>query len=415
MKKEHLSALLKKAQDESSSKEELQDIWYSSKSIKIRKAIASNPNSGVEVLKMAARLYLEEVLENPGFEMLKLFDSDPWIMKISEAYEDPNQFFVKYGKYTSIGISGDLFTRAVLLSKKLTPEALNCCLNFGSRTALDRALKNKDVFSNIQSLVRQTFTSEAHTYMPYDLEGLLCLHKRRVITDEDLLSATSKFGVASVSGKKRVYNDFFTSTIQKYSVETDEDKKNFLVKLFSKVIIISRSHIVGWIDYYSFSSLPNRDIFIDFIARVFKTVVMATKDRHLTSDHRRTLSNILGCYVRNRFNNSEQNASDFQAVYDFFKSYDIVDEYIANRANLNFRHSGWMEEISKCSLEVKDFLVRSESLGSWVPVTDSDRRYHVFNEVNDHIYQTSGVSRKLLFRECSLRKIISISDSTYVY
>lgn len=415
MKKEHLSALLKKAQDESSSKEELQDIWHSSKSIKIRKAIASNPNSGVEVLRMAARLYLEEVLENPGFEMLKLFDSDPWIMKISEAYEDPNHFFVKYGKYTSIGINGDLFTRAVLLSKKLTPEALNCCLSFGSRTALDRALKNKAVFSNIRLLVRQTFTSEAHTYMPYDLEGLLCLHKRKVLDDEDLLSATSKFGVASVSGKKRVYNDFFTNTIQKYSTETDEDKKNFLVKLFSKVVIISRSHIVGWINYYSSSLLPNRDVFTDFIAKVFKTVVTATKDRHLTSDHRRTLSNILSCYVRDKFHDSGQKASDFQAVYDFFKSYDIVDEYITNRTNLNFRYSGWMEEINKCSIEVKDFLVRSESLGSWVPINESDRRYMIVNQVNNHIYQTSGISKNLLFKECSIRKIISLNDSTYCY
>ena len=122
MKKSNLNALLERAQDESVTEEELQLIWYGTKSVKIRKAIASNPNAGPSVLRMAARLYLEEVLENPGFEMLKLFDSDPWITKITEAYEDPNYFFVKYGKYTSIGINGDLFTRAVLLSKKLTPE-----------------------------------------------------------------------------------------------------------------------------------------------------------------------------------------------------------------------------------------------------------------------------------------------------
>lgn len=413
MKKEHLSALLEKAQDESASTEELQAIWYSSKSVKIRKAIASNPNSGAEVLKMAARLYLEEVLENPGFEMLKLFDSDPWILKISEAYEDPNAFFVKYGKYTSIGINGDLFTRAVLLSKRLTPEALNCCLCYGSRTALDRALKNKEVFSNIRGLVRQTFTSERDVYSPYEIEGLLCLNKRGVITNEDLFKAVSRFGMASTSAKKRVYTDFFNKIQREYISEQDATTKDFLVKLFAGVIIISRSHTLNWIDPYSLT--VSREVFPDLMARVFKTVVDVTKDKYLTADHRRTLSNILCYYTREKFNRSEQKASDFEAIYNFFKSYGIVDAIVANRSGLNFRHKGWLEEIEKTPLEVKTFLVKCESLGSWVPVSDSDGRYKIFNDVNENIYRTEGVGKSLLFKECSMRKIISISDSTYVY
>ena len=413
MKKSNLNALLERAQDESVTEEELQLIWYGTKSVKIRKAIASNPNAGPSVLRMAARLYLEEVLENPGFEMLKLFDSDPWITKITEAYEDPNHFFVKYGKYTSIGINGDLFTRAVLLSKKLTPEALNCCLSYGSRTALDRALKNKTVFSNIQMLVRQTFTSDEHVYMPYEIEGLLCLHKRNVIDDQDLSIATTKFGMASVSAKKRVYNDFFNNITSKYIVEKNEEKKNFFVNLFAKVIIISRSHTLGWLDPYSMRI--NKEVFIDFIAKVFKVVVSVTNDKYLTSDHRRALSTILCYYAREKFNRSKQEASDFEAIYNFFKSYGIVDAVIANRSGLNFRHNGWLEEIEKTPLEVKTFLVKCESLGSWVPVSDSDGRYKIFNDVNNDIYAKGGVSQNLLFRECSLRKIISISDSTYVY
>ncbi len=413
MKKEHLNSLLEKAQDESVTETQLFEIWHITKSIKIRKAIASNPNAGPSILRMAARLYLEEVLENPGFEMLKLFDSDPWITKITEAYEDPNYFFVKYGKYTSIGINGDLFTRAVLLSKKLTPEALNCCLCYGSRTALDRALKNKTVFSNIQMLVRQTFTSDQNVYMPYEIEGLLCLHKRGVITDQDLSTASAKFGMASVSAKKRVYNDFFNTMVSRYASEKNEDKKNFFVSLFARILIISRSHTLGWIDPYS--TATSREVFIDFIAKVFKKVTLVTGDKYLTSDHRRALSGILCYYVRSKFNSSKQEASDFQAVHDFFESYDITEAIISNRPGLNFRHSGWMKEIDKCPIEVKSFLVRSESLGSWVPVTDSDGRYKIFNEVNEHIFEKSGISKKLLFRECSLRKIISINDSTYVY
>ena len=64
---------------------------------------------------------------------------------------------------------------------------------------------------------------------------------------------------------------------------------------------------------------------------------------------------------------------------------------------------------------MKAFLVKCESLGSWVPVSDSDGMYKIFNDVNNDIYAKGGVSQNLLFRECSLRKIISISDSTYVY
>ena len=413
MKNASLKALLERAQDESVTEKELNQIWYATKSVKIRKAIASNPNAGTPVLRMAARLYLEEVLENPGFEMLKLFDSDPWITKITEAYEDPNAFFVKYGKYTSIGINGDLFTRAVLLSKKLTPEALNCCLCYGSRTALDRSLKNKTVFSNIQMLVRHTLSSDEHVYMPYEIEGLLCLHKRNVINDQDLSVATTKFGMASVSAKKRVYNDFFNNITSRYVAEKSEEKKNFFVNLFAKVIIISRSHTLGWLDPYSVTI--NKEPFVDFIAKVFKVVVSVTNDKYLTSDHRKSLSTILCYYAREKFNRSKQEASDFEAIYNFFKSYGITEAIISNRSGLNFRHKGWMEEISKCPIEVKNFLVRCESLGSWVPIGDYDERYKIFNEVNDDIYAKSGISKKLLFRECSLRKIISISDSTYVY
>ena len=64
--------LLEIAQNESTTPEQLSKIWITSKSIKVRKAVASNPNADALTLRAAARLYLEEVLDNPAFEMLRL-------------------------------------------------------------------------------------------------------------------------------------------------------------------------------------------------------------------------------------------------------------------------------------------------------------------------------------------------------
>lgn len=410
MKKEQLEALYLKAQDETASKEELTEIWYSTKSLKIRKAIASNCNAEPAVLKMAARLYLEEVLVNPGFEMLRLFDSDPWVNKIAEAYENPNEFFVKYGKYSSVGlIGGELYARAILLSKSLTAEALNCCVSVGPKSALDRALKNKDVFQNIQLLVQQSF--EGETYSPFELESLLILYKRQVVDKQLLFKALSSFGAASSSARKRIYTDFYSGIIHDYSLCKDKTEQKFLVNLLTKFVSISRAHTLHWLDYWQ---IPNKKVFVDIVARVYKNM-LEFPQRSILKEHQRVLSNSLWSFVRSDFLSSNQQTNDFEKIYDFFEDYGLADGITESKAGFNMRNARWIEQIEKASIETKIFLTKSFCLGDWAAISDSDNRYKIFEEVNNYLEKKYGVGDKLLYRCCSLRKIISVNDSVHTY
>ena len=410
MKKEHLAELLKAAQDESTPEAILTDIWYSTTSVKIRKAVASNPNASSQVLKIASRLYLEEVLENPGFQMIQMFDTDLWVGKVYEAYENPNAFFMKYGKYQSVGINGDLYNRAILLSKNLTSEALNCCLAFGSKSALDRVLKNKTATTRIKNLSKEALYNE-QVYCPFDLESILTLYKVGIIEKSDLMHALGRFGIASTSAKKRLYSDFFNKTLKEYSEAKSEGDKSFLVKLFAKLIMISRGHTLHWIDYWQMRSSEK----VDFVAKVLKTIRVATGERYLLSDHRRTFIGILCSYVVNKLNISQRKTSDYEAIYTFFHSYGLEDALPEFHGMMNLRNQGTLEVIKDCSINAKEFFVKSGSLGTWTAVSDSDIKYKIFNEVNDAIHAKHGVSDDLIFNSCSMRKIVTIDDSTHIY
>ena len=410
MKNKELAHMLELAQDESTPENVLNELWYGTTSVKVRKAVASNPNASTSVLRIASRLYLEEVIENPGFQMIRMFDSDPWIGKVYEAYEDPRAFFIKYGKYHGIGVNGDLYNRAILLSKSLTAEALNCCLAFGSKSALDRAIKNKSVFANIQAISKNAIYDEK-IYSALDLESIFILYKCKILQKEDLMHSFGRLGLGSTSAKKRHYSDFFNKTIEEYNNSDSEKDKEYLVSLFSKLVMVSRSHTLHWIDYWQMRS-PDK---IDFVAKVLKTIINGAGGKRILSDHRRTFTNVIGNYVTNKLSYSERKTKDFEEVYTFFKSYGIESAAFEFTHLMNFRSSSHVEQIKNCSIEAKEFFVKSGALGPWVAVSESDDKYLIINEINERLYAKHGVGKKLLFNCCSLRKIISIDDSTYIY
>lgn len=419
MKKQQLDDLLHKARDESTDSQALTEIWYSTKSTRIRKAVASNPNASPQVLKIASRLYLEEVLSNPGFELLKLFDSDPWITKLCEAYETPNEFFVKYGKYSTLGYSmdGNIFTRAILMSKNLTPEALNCCLSYGQKPALDRALKNKQVFENVRFLVKES--SKSDTYSSFDLSSILTLHRKKVISKEELDVCLSQFGVASTSASKRSYSDFYTKILGDYQQEKDPKEREFLVNLLSKFFMISRGHVFSFLRDRE-SEVISSDNFTDLMAKCLKRLTDISYKRrnevkNLLHEHKRWLVGVLFASTYNKLIKSDQGPEDFDAFFAFYKKYEIIDVVIDYNRGINLRGKRWLDKIKDTSFDTKMFLVKNGCLGDWAPIMDSDDRYRIFNELNETIYAKEGISKNLLFSSCSLRKIVAVNDSTYAF
>ena len=237
------------AMDEETPEAKLQEIWKTSKSVRVRKAVASNPNAGPGVLREASRLYLEEVLSNPGFTVLELFDDDPWISKLSMAYSSPWDFLLQYGhaayyaKASSVG--WDHFGWAALLSPELNSPAMEKVLSFMTIGTLRRALKNTSLTRKLTELYDKA--EWAKDTWPFSLETMITLHCEKVISTEQLFSGLSNFGPGSVSARKGVYTKYMRWIQESYKDTSNPAKKEFLPKLLAKSVLISRSHVLHWI------------------------------------------------------------------------------------------------------------------------------------------------------------------------
>lgn len=115
-----LTDLYNIAIDPSSSRKELKRVWEETKSVRIRKAIASNLNCDPDVMKIASRLYVKEVVTNPSFEVLKLFGEDPFVSNLFDAFDSPDVFSKKLGRS---GGENELYAKAALLSPNLSSHA----------------------------------------------------------------------------------------------------------------------------------------------------------------------------------------------------------------------------------------------------------------------------------------------------
>lgn len=89
-----VAALLKEAEDPGQTPERLREIWDSTKSSRVRRAIASNANSDSKTMAMAARLYIRQVMENPSFTLLNVFAEDKIVKAMYKAYTEPEKITI---------------------------------------------------------------------------------------------------------------------------------------------------------------------------------------------------------------------------------------------------------------------------------------------------------------------------------
>lgn len=394
MKTTNLDGILSKAQDESATADELWEVWHATKSIRIRKAIASNPNAGPRILSMASRLYLEEVLENPGFEMLKLFDSDPWVTRLTEAYEDPDKYLATYGRYSAVGIGKDLYTRAILLSKNLTCFALDTCLCYGSRAALDRVIKNKAALQRIRDLIDSGENK-------YEVRSAVVLYAKGIVDLEGFLRIISVWHFGSVSGEKRIYTEFSKKILEKFALEQDEEKKDLAVRAFVKLLLISRSHVVRWCFPNMYPYDEGYGNYKEFIVRSLKVVRDVVKSHPAASTiygHYDAVKRRVSDCVTREFYDSNRTPSDFERIREFFESNGLVD--LASSMNTFYiRDESWCAIIDNCSVETKEFLVKMGCLG--VRFREGDGlKSKIVNDVNNAIYEREGIGPGLLFNHC---------------
>ena len=402
------------AQNEKTPEAILIKLWDTSKSVRVRKAIAKNPNAGPKVLRSAARLYLEEVLENPGFFMLELFDEDAWIKNLSEAYSNPEEFID--GLWHRSVISKHQLGWACLLSPQLTSRAVNVIAQYVPSATFKRAIKNKSVLNNVKLLYQNSLTSLE--VWPFDLETILVLYRENIISSEELYSGLSNYGVASAPTRKSTFNKVITQLIKKY-IST---KESFIAKLLAKMFLVLRHYALGWLS--SNETLATK---LYATGSLFAEVLSHMKRSYGSSSLSKESFNIIGEIVSMQIKfkffrsaNDKQIGGDYYytpdqitQVYDFMKSHDLVSAPFSSYGLIHGKSA--IDALIACRDEVKEFFIRSGCVGSWVSALGSDPKYALVNEVNEAIFLREGISDNLLFKFCSLRKVVSLSESTHIF
>jgi hypothetical protein len=409
-------AELAEARDENTSHARLQEIWNTSRSVRVRKAVASNPNADPSVLRSAARLYLDEVVKNPGFEMLHLFDTgDEWIRDVSLAYQDPGAFLMSRSSYFWSRGSVEAQLKACLLSDKLSSWVLNRVIDSISSSGLKRTIKNAEVKKRIRLLLMKELNGSGS--WPFDLGCIIRLYTENVLNDEELRLAMANYGVGSCSYRKGSYVRFMSTLYKKYREAEEGAEKALFVELISRITLISRSYTLGWSDdvFYKDALLEWSG---ELYSRVFKIIANNRKNRFIISDNITWVGKIVTAYIKAKFLASERtdqvySKEKLEEIHRFIKDYDLTNEQF-NRFGFLVHGKEGPEELSKCHIEAKEFFIRAGCLGTWVSTSSKDPKYLIAEEVNNYLYERDGIGDTLLFNKCSVRKIVTLNDSTHI-
>jgi hypothetical protein len=388
------------AQNEGSSQEELLFLWKNSKSIVVRKALASNSNASPEVLRQASRLYLEEVLSNSGFSMLQLFDDDPWIKNLSLAYSSPDDFLLLRNNNYAIRrktFSNDTYWWAMLLSPNLKSSwCLEKILLSISGTTLKRAIKKLQVRTKIFDI--------AISGNELSLCSVLVLYREDLITDEVFYQSLCKFGISSTSTSKFLFKRTLDLLHKKYFNTEDVLLKELIARNIAALLLVVRLHAYSWI------VSNNSDEIGELYTKVLKYMLPHHKTKKsLTRDGVRKIGTIVTTYIRRRFLKTPTTEAITNA-YNYIKANELTP-FKFSEFGLIFTSENAINGMLSCSDEVKDFFARGGCLGNWVAVSETPK-FYILNGVNELAYLTGGLDN-LLFKECTIRKIIAF-DNTYV-
>jgi hypothetical protein len=154
--KQQVEDLLKLAESDDITSEELAKVWDSTTSPRVRKAVASNPNASTALMCAAARLYIKEVINNTSFTVKSLFASDPVVKDIYEAYTDPSQFMKGIGGslHRVKSYNREVICRALVTSPKIDNVLiLEQVLSMMKTSEFFRELKDPEVKQRVSTIV----------------------------------------------------------------------------------------------------------------------------------------------------------------------------------------------------------------------------------------------------------------------
>lgn len=396
--------LLEIALDETTTPEQLSKIWNTTKSIKVRKAVASNPNANPLTLRQASRLYIEEVVENPGFEMLKLFDDDEWIKRIGDVYEDPESW-TRAHYYARRTDQLEPFARVALLSNNLTSIQLNAVLEFLPVTSLKRALKSEKTMSKIRS-----FLVDPRERTNFSLESVFKAYGSNAINEIELYEMLKSISyVGSLSCRKSVYMRTFKLLLKAFDEKVEGSSKTLAM-----VLLASRSSCIRWIEY----SLEAKHL--STIARAIITAKKIKKKagQGVSTACKTTIHMLCGLVTGILWDplNFEQRKASLGLLYKSLCQLGL-EGHMWGDTKKTWGAIQLTNEMCESLLEedirVQAFYVKSKSLGNWFHVQKSSSKYIIVENVNNWLYERGGLEN-VLYKEISLKKIITISDDVVI-
>lgn len=403
--------LLEIAQDESSTPEQLSKVWDITRSVKIRKAIASNPNANATTLRVAARLYLEEVLENPGFQMLKLFDDDRWIKKIGEVYENPELWTRSY-YYGSRSYQLEPFARAALLSESLNETLLNSIIEFLPVASLKRAFK----FEKTKNKVKLFFVSKLDTQFTvknFSLESLFKAYGSGLIREEELYESLKGICyIGTLSCRKSVYMRTIKTLLKAF-----DERPEQAGRLLAMVLISSRVSCIGWVE-----RLFERE-HLDVVAKALLTAKQIKK-KGTSAINRpeaaakgtvKTLASIISSIAWGPLN-FEQRKAGLATFYKLMCQLGLENHKWGDSKQtwncVQISHE-MCEALLSQDIRVKSFYVKNLCLGTWFHVQKSSSKFQIVEEVNDWLYKQGGVEN-VLYKDISIKKIITLTPDVKI-
>jgi len=205
-----VEALYREAMQAETEPRRLREVWEATKSVRVRKAVASNPNCDANTMRMAARLYIKEVVNNPSFEMLNLFQDEGEVKDLYEAYSNPQTFRNARNIHAIRSHRRFNIARTLLVSPNLSDWRIlgEVCAYLNS-AQFKREIKDQEVRDNVTKVAKNNLKE-------LRLPTLLFLFQNDIIGISDLDKALEETGTSEFVSSKGAYVNFVVTQASSY-------------------------------------------------------------------------------------------------------------------------------------------------------------------------------------------------------
>ena len=324
----------------------LQEIWWSTKSTRVRKAVASNPNCDANTMRMAARLYIKEVMNNPSFKMLNLFQEEGEIKDLYEAYSNPQTFSNSRNLHAIKSNRRFNIARTLLVSPNLSSWIIlgEICSHL-NKAEFSREMKDQKVRYNVTKVAKNNLRE-------FRLPTLLFLFQNEIIGISDLDEALETTGTSEFMSSKGAYTNFITDRASEYL----STGSNYNI-LYNFLRVHRADNIRDFIKKVKVTPELQNDAHLNLYTRLYRDfldteVLLKRKDRQTNktlygyntwislgdSDHSYHLSDLVWAVISTRNNMSETKLEDLDlsALYSDISSIGFHTDYGPHKCELKF-------------------------------------------------------------------------------